>query len=45
VVGLVLDVVIFYTVTRNKGISLRLAFFLLLVIAAGGVAVVLLALI
>ncbi len=44
VVGLVLDLVIFYTVTRNKGISLRLAFFLLLVIAAGGVAVVLLTL-
>ena len=42
VVGLLEDVVIFYTVTRNRSISLRLAFYLLLIIAAGGIAVVLL---
>jgi uncharacterized membrane protein (DUF4010 family) len=44
VVGLLEDVVIFYTVTRNRSISLRLAFFLLLIIATGGIAVVFLAL-
>ncbi len=43
VVGLLEDVVIFYTVTRNRTISLRLAFFLLLIIATGGIAVVFLA--
>lgn len=43
VVGLVENVVIFYTVTRNKAISLRLALFSLLVIAAGGTVAVVLA--
>jgi uncharacterized membrane protein (DUF4010 family) len=38
VVALLEDLTIFYAISRNKAVCLRLAFYLLLVIAAGGVA-------
>jgi uncharacterized membrane protein (DUF4010 family) len=44
VVGLIENVVIFYTVTRNRQISLQLALFSLPIILAGGAAIALLAL-
>jgi uncharacterized membrane protein (DUF4010 family) len=39
VVGLIENVVIFYSVTRNRSISLRLSLYSLLIVLAGGVAV------